>query len=72
VTDPKCDPAQGDVPRSDTITEAMEYSQKKGPIMTTLQKTQQAAERVRCRYLHPINGQKQLTPVVELGKGERS
>jgi hypothetical protein len=36
--------------------------------MTALQKTQQAAERVRCRYLHPTNGQKQLTPVVELGK----
>jgi hypothetical protein len=34
----------------------------------TLWKTQQAAERVRCRYLHPINGQEQLTPVVELGK----
>jgi hypothetical protein len=36
--------------------------------MTTLQKNQQAAERVRGRYLHPTNGQKQLTPVVELGK----
>ena len=24
--------------------------------------------RVRCRYLHPINGQKLLIPVVELGK----
>jgi hypothetical protein len=35
-------------------------------------KTQQAAERVRCRYLHPTNGQKQLTPVVELQKAERS
>jgi hypothetical protein len=32
---------------------------------------QQAAERVRCRYLHPTNAQKQLTPVVELGKVER-
>jgi hypothetical protein len=37
--------------------------------MITLQKTQQAAERVRCRYLHPTNGQKLLIPVVELGKG---
>jgi hypothetical protein len=36
--------------------------------MTALQKTQQATERVRCRYLHSNNGQKQLTPVVELGK----
>jgi hypothetical protein len=40
--------------------------------MTTLQKTQQAAERVRCRYLHPTNGKKQLNPVVEIGKDERS
>ena len=44
---------------------------KKEPIMTTLQKTQQTAERVRCRYLHPNNGQKQLTTVFELGKTER-
>jgi hypothetical protein len=36
--------------------------------MTTLLKTQQAAKRVRCRYLHPTNGQKLLTPVIELGK----
>jgi len=40
--------------------------------MTALQKTQKGAERVRCRYLHPTNGQKQLTLVVELGKAERS
>jgi hypothetical protein len=39
--------------------------------MTALQKTQQAAERVRCRYLHPSNAQKQLTPVVDLEKDER-
>jgi hypothetical protein len=37
--------------------------------MTIPWKTQQEAERVRCRYLHPTNGQKQLTPVVELGEG---
>jgi hypothetical protein len=47
-------------------------AQKKGPIMTALQKTHQAAEKVRCRYLHPTNGQKQLTPVVEIGEVERS
>ena len=41
---------------------------KREPIMTALQKIQQAAKRVRCRYLHPTNGQKLLTPVVELGK----
>jgi hypothetical protein len=43
---------------------------KKGPIMTALRKTQQAVERVRCRYLQSTNGQKLLlTPMVELGKG---
>jgi len=36
--------------------------------MTALQRTQQAAERVTCRYLHPTNGQKLLTPVNELEK----
>jgi hypothetical protein len=40
--------------------------------MTTLRNIQQAAERVRCRYLLPTNEQKQLTPIVELGKAERS
>ena len=45
---------------------------KKGPSMTAPQKTQQAADRIRCRYLHPTNGQKQLTPAVELGKAEWS
>jgi hypothetical protein len=39
---------------------------KKGPSMIALQRTQQATERVRCRYLHLINGQKLLTPVFEL------
>jgi hypothetical protein len=71
ATGPKWNPAQGEVPRSDTNTEAMESSQK-GPTMTALRKTQQAAERVRCRYLHPTCEQKHLTPVVELGKAERS
>jgi hypothetical protein len=42
-----------------------------GPIMTVLRKTQQAAEKVRYRYLYPTNGQKQLTTAVELGKAER-
>jgi hypothetical protein len=36
--------------------------------MTAQGKTQQAAERVRCIYLHPTNRQKLLTPVVELGE----
>jgi hypothetical protein len=34
---------------------------KKGPSITALWKTQLAAERVRCQYLHPTNGKKQLT-----------
>jgi hypothetical protein len=37
--------------------------------MTALQKKQEATGRVRCRYLHPTNRQKQLT-LVELGKAE--
>ena len=36
--------------------------------MVVLQEAQQAAERVRYGYLHPTNGQKPGTPVVELGK----
>jgi hypothetical protein len=67
VTGPKWDPAQGEAPRPDTITKAMVCSQK-GTYHDCPQKAQQAAERVRCRYLHPTNGQKLLTPVVELGK----
>ena len=65
--DPNWDPAQGKALRPDTITEAMFCSQK-GDYQTALWKTRPAAERVRCRYLHPTNGQKQLTSVVELGK----
>jgi hypothetical protein len=66
VLGPKWDPAHGVVPRPDTITEAMGHSQK-ATIISALWKTQQAAERVICRYLHPTNGQKLVTPVVELG-----
>jgi hypothetical protein len=65
-TDPTWDLAQGKS-QGLILTGAMERSQKR-PIMTALWETQQAAERVRWRYLHPTNGQKQLTPVVELGK----
>ena len=70
MTGPKYSPDQGKVPRPDTITEAMERSQK-GLSMTALWKTQQAAERVRYRYFHPTNGQKQLSPDVELENAER-
>jgi hypothetical protein len=27
--------------------------------------------KVRCRYLHPTNGEKELTPFVDVGKAER-
>jgi hypothetical protein len=36
--------------------------------MAALLKTQQAFEKVRCRYFHPTNGQKLEKAVVELGK----
>jgi hypothetical protein len=59
-------------PQGPTLLLRLWSSHKKGPIMTAPGKTQQTAERFRCRYLHPTNGQKQLTPVVELGKAEKS
>jgi hypothetical protein len=48
------------------ISDAMVYRQE--PTMAALGEAQQAAERVRCRYLHSTNGLKFRTPVVELGK----
>ena len=39
-----------------------------GTYQTVFRKTEQAAGSVRCRYLHPINGQKLRTHVVELEK----
>jgi hypothetical protein len=51
-----------------TLSLRLWSAHRKGPSMTALRKTQQAAERVRCRYLHQTNGQKQLSPVAELGK----
>jgi hypothetical protein len=45
----------------------MEHSQNE-TYHDSLRKTQQASERVKCRYLHTTNGQKLLTPVLELGK----
>jgi hypothetical protein len=65
---PKVGSSSRESPRPDTITETMESSHKRTRHDST-QKTQKAAERVRCRYLHPTNGQKMLTPVVELRKG---
>jgi hypothetical protein len=36
--------------------------------MTTLLKTLQEAERVRCKHLPTDNGQKLVSPMVKLGK----
>lgn len=55
-------------PQCLTLVLRLWSAHKKGPNMTALQKTQQVAKRVRCRYLHPTNQQRLLTPEVELGK----
>ena len=61
MTGTNWDPAQGEAPRPDTITDA--YRQK--PSMAALGEAQQSAERIRCRYLHPTNGEKLGNPVVK-------
>jgi hypothetical protein len=55
-------------PHNLTLLLRLWRAHKKGPSMNIFWKTQQAAQKVRCRYLHPTSRQKQLTPVVELGK----
>jgi hypothetical protein len=35
------------------------------------ERPQKTAENIRCRYLHPTNGQQLLIPIVEWGKAER-
>ena len=65
------DRPKGEVPGL-TLLLRLWSAHKKGSIMTALWKTQQAAERGRCSYLHPTDGQKLMTSVVELGKAERS
>jgi hypothetical protein len=50
-----------------SITEATELEQK-----GTYHECPPKDPRVRCRYVYPTNGQKQLTLVVELGKAEKS
>jgi hypothetical protein len=60
-------PKVGSSSRPETITEAMERSIK-GTYHDCLQKDPTGNWRVKYRYLHPINEQKVLTPVVELGK----
>jgi hypothetical protein len=51
-----------------TLLQKLWNDHKTGPIMTALQKHQQLAEKVRCRYLHPTNGVKLVITVVELGE----
>lgn len=53
-TGPKWEPHQGEGRRPNTITEAVGHSQK-GPIMTALQKTQEAAERDAVMCTPPMN-----------------
>ena len=67
MTGPNWGPAQR---RSQSLTLLLRLwcAHKQGHIFIALQKAQQAAERVKCRYLYPTNGQKLLTPVTELGK----
>jgi hypothetical protein len=65
-TRPKWDSAEVEVPRPNTITEAMEHSQR--GIYHDYPQKYPTSTWVRCSYLYPTNGQKQLTPVVELGK----
>ena len=60
-------PAWGKAPRPYTTTEAMKCSQK-GAYYDCTRMTQKATGRVRCRYLHPTNGQKLLIPLVQWGK----
>jgi hypothetical protein len=71
ATGPKWDPPQVEVPRPDTITEAMEHSEMEH-IMTALWKTQQVVEWIIFRYFDLINGQKQMIPFVKVGRVKSS
>ena len=67
MTGPDEDPAQGRL-QGLTLLLMLSCAYKWEPRMAALQEAHQAAERVRCGYLYPTNGQKLGTPVVELGK----
>ena len=71
MTGPQWDPAQGEAPRSDTITEAIECSQK-GTYHDCPLKDPTSSRKSQMQIFAPNNGQKQLTPVLELGKAERT
>jgi hypothetical protein len=62
---PKWDPAQAEVPRSESITEAMEHSQK-GTCHGCPLKDPTSRWKSQMQIFAPSNGQKQLIPVVEL------
>jgi hypothetical protein len=66
---PKSGFSSGGRPQDLTLLLMRWRAYRQEPSTTALQKAQQAAERVRCRYLQPNNGQKLLTSVVKLGKG---
>lgn len=70
VTGPKWGPAEGEA-QDLTPLLTLWGVHKKGPTMTSLQKTQQTAERVRCWYVYPTNEKKTAYPPVELGKSCR-
>jgi hypothetical protein len=71
VTGPNWEPASGEAPLPDTVTDAMVCLQTIAWHDCPL-KAHLAAERARCRYLHPTNGQKLVSPGVEVGKDERN
>ena len=66
--DPNWNPAQGRL-QGLPILLMLLCAYRKGPSMATLREAGQAAERIRCRDLHPNNRQKLGNPVVESGKG---
>ena len=51
-----------------TLLLMLSCAHKQRPNLTTVRKDQQAPQRVRCWYLHPTNGQKLVTRMVELGQ----
>ena len=64
VIGPKWDPAQRR-PQDLTLLVRLWSAHKKGPSMTALKKTLQAAERVRCIYLHLTNGRSWIREKLE-------
>jgi hypothetical protein len=61
---PKLGSSSREDPQNLTLLLMVWCAYKQRPIMTVLWNAQQAAERERCRYLYPTNGQKLMNPVV--------